>query len=390
MQKQRDPIARAIAQESDKVNYVKFDRIGKMVSEQEYYDSLSWGQKGHFTRHKRAMQREELQKNRELSHSVVATNVISKINTPSSAVPSLRTLAALKAHATRRKNKELLEQSVDNSVLVVDKNNVPVDINNVSPKALAAYKAHATKRWIKGGRKYKIVDDKPIPFIKNTLSSGGKKIFLEVTPISPRTLAAYKAHDTRRKNKELKVVSDNEIPSVKLWNGPGKEFFRNQVISRLNEYGCGYVLALESEQLLFVNALPNHNFVIFEHDPKIFDAIKKRKPSNIRSLVNADIGTAKNDFPYRHAFLDFCNTYAKNVVRLKLLAKVLKNSKIIALTFSVRGHKSWNHGDYQTDIGVRLRSIFKNHEVVYGTGYKDGKYGANMFGIILQHKDVNV
>jgi hypothetical protein len=390
MQKQRDPIARAIAQESDKVNYVKFDRIGKMVSEQEYYDSLSWGQKGHFTRHKRAMQREERQKNRELSHSVVAMDAISKTNSQSSQNPSPGTLAALKAHATRRKNKELLEQSVDNSVLV-DKNNVSVDINNVSPRTLSAYKAHATMRRIKGGRKYKIIDDKSIPFIKNTLSGGGKKIFLEVTPISPRTLAAYKAHDTRRKNKELEIVSDNENPSVKLWNGPGKTIVRNQVVERFNKYGSGYTLALESEQLLFVNALPNHNFAIFEQDPKIFDAIKKNKPSNIRSLVNADIGTAKNDkAPYDYAFLDFCNTYVKNVPTLKSLAKVLKKSKVIALTFAIRGHKSWNHGDYQTDISVRLRSIFKNHEVVYGKGYKDGKHGANMFGIILEHKDVGV
>lgn len=210
---------------------------------------------------------------------------------------------------------------------------------------------------------------------------------IDPNTVSKSVYGAYKAHMTMKAKKDGVLEGDDDKP-LKDYHGKNKRAFVKKVTKEFKKYGDGNVLALESHGLLFAKSLPRHMFTIYEKDLRVFKAIEKNMKSvaNIKSLIKGDIGKV----PYEHfdyAFPDFCNTYKRNEHRVKLLAKRLHDSKVIAFTFSTRGHgfSKRNDGDVQFETIRRLESLFENHIVDYCKTYKDG---SPMYGIILKHKDL--
>jgi hypothetical protein len=292
-----------------------------------------------------------------------------------------------KAWFTRRKNNNLINKDgngvkhTKEIVQAIDGESLPTLklIKPLSVRQIAAYKAVDTRRrnklFIDGGNdKNNLFVDKSLQKHDLKFIKDGEQIHLSFTPLTVMQLAGHKAADTRKKN-------------AKEWGGDGKRKFRNVVSEYFDKYGSGYTLALESKDLLFVKSLPNHDFEIYEHNLEIFGTIKVHDVSNIKALYYGDVGLAQNKSTtrYKYAFLDFCNTYKSNEGRLIALSNVLRDSMFIAVTFSLRMHKK-EMSDYKIDLVKKLQSIFKNHTIEYEMSYRDG---SPMIGIVLKNRGLS-
>ena len=186
---------------------------------------------------------------------------------------------------------------------------------------------------------------------------------------------ALKAWETRRKNGW--TSEKIEDTTYKNFDTPNKNIFRCKLISILNEnrhYKHGNnILALESPQLLFVKNLPKFKFDIYEKDEQVYEGISIKKPSNV-DVFNTDIAfAASSRTKYYAAFLDFCNKFESNVITIKKLVPLLWDSKYVAFTFCLRGHKSENsRRNAVSDITMKVCNLLPSHIPIEAYSYSDG------------------
>lgn len=260
----------------------------------------------------------------------------------------------------------------------------------LTPRQIGARKAWETMRspdWTppNGKRKSdKVIKHKPeITLPKDMVKAS--------STISPQ----HKAWNTMDKKKAMEsgLLTYPKRPST--YNRHGKNAFRDIVVNYMEDK-IGSVLALESDEMLFVKALPKHSFIIHEHDVDIFNKIRNSNPGNVVSLSRSDIVEAKS-LNYTYAFLDFCNTFSLNVTRLKSLAKILNTTEVIAFTFSKRNDPT-NRGVTKKraqvfDIIKRLQLMYPNHIFETAFEYSDRdiiskRGGMPMVGIIMRRRDI--
>jgi hypothetical protein len=206
------------------------------------------------------------------------------------------------------------------------------------------------------------------------------------------------------KKPKIKSLKQPKIRAGK-YSGDGKKAARNMVLKNLTSYGAGLTLALESDELHCVNALPDHKFVIFEHNPLTYELLREKQPRNVLSLNFGDVSEAKEfPFPFEYAFLDFCNTYGKNKETLQALRNSLRTCKFIALTFSERNWRGirrtkeqilsdeqWvefrDKRNYKLYLIKELQKIFRNHEYYDECSYRDT---TPMCSMVLKTRDLDV
>lgn len=190
--------------------------------------------------------------------------------------------------------------------------------------------------------------------------------------------AGKKAAKTRRKNLLLK--------KDKNYNCDGKNRFRQKVIDVFNK--SSLTLCLESTQLLFVNALPNCNFIIFEKSKPVFKYIKSLEKSNVTIFYKdvKEISSTRlvKTTEIKQMFLDFCDTFDSNISRLKQINLVSTPCNILAFTFSTRSpSKGKRIGQQHFRMYKTLESIFPDFEIDFAESYSDS---SPMIGIIMKRK----
>lgn len=204
---------------------------------------------------------------------------------------------------------------------------------------------------------------------------------------------------TRRKNetrhnasvKAWAVRKDVEIDGhvFRNFDLPKKNIIRDKLIGIIkSNYHPKYhrnILALESPQCLFASGLPNFNIVAYEHDVDAYNAIKANKPKNL-TVYNGDISNSfYSNMKYHACFLDFCNTFNSNIGRIRKMQHILWNAKIVAFTFSMRGHRKdlLNH---ESDMVKKLNSLLPSHLLEFAQTYKDG--GTMMIIVFRRNPEV--
>jgi hypothetical protein len=238
-----------------------------------------------------------------------------------------------------------------------------------------------------------------------SMSKYGYK-FDELTSGRKRNITVIMGGKLNGSSKKPKKKSSKQ-PKLRAgkYSGDGKKAARNMVLKNLTSYGAGLTLALESDELHCVNALPDHKFVIFEHNPLTYELLREKHPRNVLSLNFGDVSEAKEfPFPFEYAFLDFCNTYGKNKETLYSLRESLRTCKFIALTFSQR---NWRGGrrtkdqvladkqseefrdkrNYKLYLIKELQKIFRSHEYYDEYSYRDT---TPMCSMVLKRRDLNV
>jgi len=194
---------------------------------------------------------------------------------------------------------------------------------------------------------------------------------------SPKALAAG------QKAKETKLLHLRQMQINKPYTGKGKTKFRNMVVDEFEKREL--TLCLESEQMLFVDLLPDCNFVIYEKDSRVYRCIKSYNRPNIR-IYNQNVsmaGRLKVDF--KQAFIDVFGTFDSNVSMLKSIRPALKNCNCIAFTFSTRNPRKGDViGQQHYRIYAGLESIFPQFKITIVQPYSDG---CAMIGIIMRRKE---
>jgi hypothetical protein len=256
---------------------------------------------------------------------------------------------------------------------------IQVDVPLEQPVKNINYVNGAKKAWATRRLKQQQALNIPHKFLPNPIDQ------------SPGTKSAYKAHDTMRARKD--GLLPHEVKQPVTYDRPGKNKFRDIVVGYF-ENNTGSVLALESEEMVFVNALPQHRFILYEHNSEVYNKIFNKVKSgnsagNIVYLENSDIANAKS-VDYDYAFLDFCSTFTTNETRLKVLARLLINAKYIALTFSLHDKRKKEFDKRQIDLVKRLQAIFLNHTFETYMAYADRnegiRGGSPMVGIVLKNR----
>jgi hypothetical protein len=201
--------------------------------------------------------------------------------------------------------------------------------------------------------------------------------------VPKKSIAAHKANDTKRMNA---IIAGKNIPPVKkdlpIWDGARKENSRNIIARLFSIFGPGLTLLLESNEMKFVNKLPEHPFIIFEHNPDVFSLMHKKiahdKIQNVAGLFHNDISDAVDlnvGNLYRYAFLDFCDTFENNIERLRLLEPILHDCRFIAFTFCMRYNKrklqKRDMERFSWYVIPELQYMFKNHSVIHVDTYRD-------------------
>ncbi len=214
--------------------------------------------------------------------------------------------------------------------------------------------------------------------------------------LTKNQIRARKAWDTRRAkdNKSKKEIKDSIGKSlIKSYNAANKNKFRDIVIKSfrgngdINTPNEDYILALESSELLFVDALKEFPFIIFELDKQTYARIKNANRDNIINVYNTDVVNAASLFKkFKYAFLDFCDTFDSNEEKLKILHDKLIFCDQLAFTFCLRRGKK-ELQDYKFDLIKRISKIFPNFYLEYGEAYKDG---APMVGLIFKRTKTGV
>lgn len=197
-----------------------------------------------------------------------------------------------------------------------------------------------------------------------------------------RSNAAVKAWEVRKD-----VEIDGEV--FRNFDLPRKNVIRNKLVDILkSEYHHKYprnILALESPQCLFARKLPEFKIYAYEHNVDSYDAMCSNKPSNLIAYHGDISGAVYSDVSYYACFLDFCNTYKSNIDRIKKMQYILWNSKIVAFTFSMRGHKKdlLNH---ESDMIKKLNALLPSHLLEFCQSYRDG----STMMIVVFKKNPNV
>lgn len=177
-------------------------------------------------------------------------------------------------------------------------------------------------------------------------------------------------------------VANGNAPNKK-YDAPKKNEFRQKVVESFGSKGN--VLALESSELLFVNAIPNHSVTVIEEDLDTYKSIAKANKPNV-TVYYGDISFANEieGFNFDCAFLDFCRTLDTSENSIISLMEKLNKCKTIALTFSLRGHKK-EIEDYRYDIAFKIAKLFPNFKPIHAETYKDT---SPMVGIILENNSI--
>lgn len=269
-------------------------------------------------------------------------------------------------------------------------NLIQIRTPQLTPRQIGARKAWETMRspdWTppNGKRKSdKVIKHKP----EITLPIDMVKASSTISP-------QHKAWNTMDKKRAMESGLSTYPKRPSTYNRPGKNAFRDIVVNYMEDK-VGSVLALESDEMLFVKALPKHSFIIHEHDVDIFNKIRNSNVGNVVSLSRSDIVEAK-PLNYTYAFLDFCNTFSLNVTRLKSLAKILNTTEVIAFTFSKRNDSSCRSAPKNRaqvfEIIKRLQLMYPNHIFETAFEYSDRdvdskRGGMPMVGIIMRRRDI--
>jgi hypothetical protein len=189
---------------------------------------------------------------------------------------------------------------------------------------------------------------------------------------------AKKAWETRRKNKAPKISA---LQKSKEYDSPAKNKFRKKVIEFFDKDKL--TLALESPEFLFVDALPNCEFILFEHDYENYKKMVCGNRKNIKHVFNTDVSLVRlvNE-EINQAYLDFCCTLENATPSIIDGYVKLQECDKLAITFCLRGNKK-EIEDYKFDLLKKIQNLFGHFKLEYATSYKDG---APMVGILLTNK----
>lgn len=214
-----------------------------------------------------------------------------------------------------------------------------------------------------------------------------------------------KTYNTKKPKKIGRRITKEALS--KTYAGDGKNYSRNIIDGLLIANGNGTVLALESSEQRLVKSLPNHAFVICEHNPLTYESLSNNRSPNIIGLIKGDIREVKNfEFKFKYAWLDFCNTYGANKESLELLKDTLNPCEIIAFTFAFRGWRrvgkplknsyeskpqetseKIDKNDYAFYLIKELQNIYRNHEFYKRVIYRDR---APMLCMIMKRRDLEI
>ena len=179
----------------------------------------------------------------------------------------------------------------------------------------------------------------------------------------------------------------NEYPT-KDYGGPGKTKFRNIVIESFEKDVL--TLCLESEQLRFVDALPNCQHIVYERNKDVYNKLKNSRRKNIKVFygdISEAIALKPLGVKFTQAFLDFMGTYDTLEPTLKVMEPLLSRCQTVALTFSMRSPSKGKTITLQSfRIAIGLKNIFPLFDIICAETYADG---AAMLGLILKKGDLH-
>jgi hypothetical protein len=173
-----------------------------------------------------------------------------------------------------------------------------------------------------------------------------------------------------------------DTKSRKTYDTPEKNTFRREFISLLDTNGI--TLALESSQGLFVKAMPNAKFYLFEFDKITYKILVAANYHNVIEIFNSDIVASRQlkSVKFKQAFFDFCNSFDSNVERIALLKPIIDNMQHVGFTFSQRGTRAETQ-TYAIKIVTQLQQMFPTFDCIGSKVYNDT---STMIGIIFKNK----
>jgi len=185
--------------------------------------------------------------------------------------------------------------------------------------------------------------------------------------------------------KALAAGKKAALTKSKNYNAPGKNKFRDEVVSNFDPHGI--TLALESAQGLFVKALPKAMFYLFECDDHVYSSLIEMNRPNVVAVFNSDISAARllQDIPFKQGFFDFCNSLDGNIDCIDALYPLVNRMDVVAFTFSQRSGKVIKTEDreYAVRINNVLSERFPEFKIVSCRVYNDT---STMVGVILKKK----
>jgi hypothetical protein len=190
---------------------------------------------------------------------------------------------------------------------------------------------------------------------------------------------AKKAWETRRK-KQIAILEEKQNQE-KTYDVKLKNKFRKKVIEFFHKGAT--TLALESQEFLFVDNLPDCEFILFEHDYETYKKLVSGNRKNALHIFNADISAARflaEDIT--QAYLDFCCTFETAIPSIVAIYPKLRRCDKIAITFCLRGNKK-EIEDYKFDLLKKIQDLFEHFKLEYATSYRDG---APMVGLLLSNR----
>ena len=191
-----------------------------------------------------------------------------------------------------------------------------------------------------------------------------------------------------KKNKAIIRLTTKES-----YNRTNKNRVRDNLIKIIQDNKINKILTLESKDFIFSNLIPEKKVIVFENDNKVFELMKRNKPSNVKLFFGDISNFSELDSSVDCVYLDFKGIFEFSKQEIYKLKEVIRNSKLFIVTFSLRVGKIAKDngfeqfGDYQFDLIRRLQELLEiNFKVLYGEAYRDIQ---PMVTIVLENTEVN-
>ena len=192
-----------------------------------------------------------------------------------------------------------------------------------------------------------------------------------------RTVAALKAHKTRKQNAQKKLYG----------NRPKKNKTINLIkkhIENEDKYH-NIIFSLETSEYNLPNILDKErtSFYIAQNDKKEYDKMLKNKPKNVEFLHYGCVSelqylSVKPDY----IFFDFCKTFSKCTKIFEKLNTKINDCYKVFLTVCLRKMNK-EIDDYKFDFANKLHRYFSGFDILEAVPYQDKNHSPMIFFVLV-------